>query len=225
MSDLTGTNNVQSVMDQYSIESKKKDKAESSDKDMFLKLMLAQMKNQNPLDPQEGSEFLAQLAQFSTVEGINKINDSMSDFSSSFRSGQALQATTMIGRRVQVESSSGLLTENTPLQGSIDIPQSVANLQLEIFDSAGQKVKSISYGPTVAGNKDFDWDGINTNGEFNGQGRYSVKAFAEVEGEATQLSTFMSSNVDSVSVATDGSITLNVESVGAVSLANVKKVQ
>lgn len=225
MSDVTGTNNVQSALDQYSIGIKQKEKAEASDKDMFLKLMLAQMKNQNPLDPQDGSEFLAQLAQFSTVEGINKINDSMSDFSNSFRSGQALQATTMIGRRVQVESNSGELTENNPLQGSIDIPQTLSNLTLDIYDSAGQKVKSLNYGPSIAGNKDFSWDGMNTNGEFSGFGRYSVAAIAEVDGETSQLSTFMSSNVDSVSVSADGSITLNVENVGAVALSNVKKVQ
>src|SRR5690349_8345506 len=79
--------------------------------DAFLELMITQMKNQDPLSPQSNSEFVAQLAQFSSVQGIEKLNANFNSFSSGFQSNQALQASSLVGRSVSVESKTSILVD------------------------------------------------------------------------------------------------------------------
>ena len=96
------------VLDQYSVNrfqtSKKKDESNAANKNQFMELMIAQLKNQNPLDPKDGGAFLAQLAQFSTVDGIERLNSTMGDMAGQFKSNQALQASSLVGRKVLVPS-------------------------------------------------------------------------------------------------------------------------
>ena len=91
--------------------------------DVFLELMVTQMRNQNPLDPQDNSEFVAQLAQFSSVEGLDKLNNTMEGFVGSFQSNQALQASALVGRSVKVDSDTSYLAADGRVAGTIELPQ------------------------------------------------------------------------------------------------------
>src|SRR5574344_1054483 len=77
-------------------------------KNEFLELLVAQLNNQNPLDPQDNGEFVAQLAQFSTLEGIEKLNDSMGDIISSVQSSQTLQAASLVGKSVIIPTGTAV---------------------------------------------------------------------------------------------------------------------
>src|SRR5690606_31936879 len=107
MSTVSGAS---SVLDQYQI---KQDTKQSKDlgKNEFLNLLVAQLNNQNPLEPQGNGEFIAQLAQFSQVEGVEKLNASMGTLLSTYQSSQALQASSLVGRKVIIPSDKAVRSE------------------------------------------------------------------------------------------------------------------
>ena len=228
MSNVTST--TDSAINDLSIRTKQKAQQQSDaakggmGEDVFLKLMVTQMKNQNPLNPQDGAQFVAQLAQFSSVEGINNLNSSMSDLIGSYQSSQALQASSMVGRTVKVDSDKAYLAKDGLIAGTIDLPQSTDIMNMVISDSSGQQIAKLPLGTQEAGNIDFVWDGTDENGEQHGPGMYTFKVQANIDGEPQQLNTALSANVNSVTVGSGGAISLNVAGVGAVSMSDVREI-
>lgn len=206
-----------------------KQQAQQKDKkalgqDVFLELMVTQMKNQNPLDPQNNSEFVAQLAQFSSVEGLDKLNNTMNNFVGSFQSSQALQASSMVGRMVKVDATNAYLPANGVVAGTIDLPQSTNDLKMVISDSKGQLVSEVLMGSQEAGEISFAWDGLDDQGTQHPPGLYNFKVLANIDGEPVQIGTALSANVDSVTVGANGAISLNVAGVGAVPMSGVREI-
>ncbi|MEZ5548059.1 MAG: flagellar hook capping FlgD N-terminal domain-containing protein [Pseudomonadales bacterium] len=136
---------TQSIIDQVNQRSQT-DKSDSGESD-FLKLLVAQLNNQNPLSPQDNGEFLSQLAQFSTVEGVEKLNLTMEKFSSSMLSSQALQATALVGRSVLIPSDTGRLNSGSALTGMVELPASTGNLALKIYNESGELVRQLPWAP------------------------------------------------------------------------------
>ena len=95
MSTTNGVGGTGSILDQYQFGEKREAKGNDLGKNEFLELLVAQLNNQNPLEPQENGEFIGQLAQFSTVEGVEKLNSSMQTILSGYQSSQALQASSL----------------------------------------------------------------------------------------------------------------------------------
>ena len=215
-------------------------------RDAFLELMITQMQNQSPLDPQSNSEFVAQLAQFSSVEGLDKLNSSMdgmaSNFesnlegmgqlnttmdgmASNFQSNQALQASSMVGREVTVNSDQAQLGANGSVDGNIHLPFNTGELTLEIYNSKNQLVSTQLMGATKAGEVAFSWDG--KGGKADEQmpaGTYHFRATTSYNGEDVELDTALTANVDSVTINANNTITLNVAGVGPVSLSQLKEI-
>ncbi len=202
----------------------------------FLELMIAQLNNQDPLSPKENGEFIAQLAQFSQVEGMERLNSNFDDFTSSFTSNQALQASSLVGRSVTVPSETGMTDMNGVLSGVIDVTESTNNVTMQIFDDSGQLVDEISLGPQAAGEMVFRWNGgqLELNGELvtnytpaNGEalppGKYTIRASATQGAEKVALNTSVSANVNSVTLGQGGAITLNLAGIGPVSIEDVKQ--
>jgi flagellar basal-body rod modification protein FlgD len=200
------------------------DKGNELGQEVFLELMVAQMQNQDPLSPQENSEFVAQLAQFSSVEGLDKLNDTMDNFVGSFQSGQALQASSMVGRVVKVDSETSYLPTDGAIAGTIELPQSTNNLSLKIYDSSGQLVADQMLGEAAAGDIVFVWDGTDVDGNQAAAGVYRFEAVANLDGRSVQVNTALSANVDSVTVGANSTISLNVAGVGPVSMSGVKEI-
>jgi flagellar basal-body rod modification protein FlgD len=225
------------VLSDMSISRKTADKPKSNElgQDAFLKLMITQMENQDPLSPQENTEFIAQLAQFSSVESLDKLNNQFSGFSSSFVANQALQASSLVGRSVTVPGDTAYLKANEVVTTSVDVPTSTSEMNISIYNSSGSLVEQIAAGPQAAGESVLRWDG--THLEVNGQlldwssshaeglppGQYRFEVSASVEGKMTQLDTAVSANVNSVTVGANGTLTLNLAGMGAVNLADVKQ--
>ena len=194
--------------------------------DAFLKLMVTQMKNQNPMEPQDNSEFLSQMAQFGTVDGISKLQNSFSALSASLQSNQALQASALVGRKVLVPAQTGLLTQGGTIAGQVELPNSVSQLSLGVYNTQGELVRRVNLGDSAPGKIKFEWDGKTENGDQAAVGQYYVRAEASSEGVAKSYSTEIAANVDSVTLAeNNGELQLNLAGVGTVPFSRVKQIQ
>lgn len=191
--------------------------------DAFLKLMIAQLRHQDPLSPAENGEFIAQLAQFSSVEGITNLNTAVGDLVNEFRSSRALEASALVGRQVEVNSNIGRLAEGANLIGTIELPASTSRLQVVVESPAGELLRVEELGEQFAGNIQFGWNGENTDGEVQPAGLYRVSAVALIDGEETAVPVSLAANVNSVSIGADNSMTLDVDGVGQVSIDSVRR--
>ena len=196
----------------------------------FLELMMAQLKNQDPLSPQDNTEFIAQLAQFSSVEGIQSMNTSVDSLVDSFKSSQALQASALVGRKVQIEGSLVPAKEGEGVSGTVEVPEGSQNLSVVVHNAAGQAVAELDMsgyaapsGAYPSGQIPFEWDGKDTEGNPAPAGVYSVSAVSNVQGNAQTLGTNVNVNVDSVTLGNGGQITLNLAGYGSMSLSDVKE--
>ncbi|WP_028304759.1 flagellar hook assembly protein FlgD [Oceanospirillum maris] len=211
---------------------KAEDAAKSNEmgKDEFMKLMITQMNNQDPLEPQGNAEYMAQLAQLSMVEGIQSLNTVTEGFITSLQSSQALQASALVGRKIQVQSDIGNLVEGGTLAGSIFVPSAAQNMDMMIVDNAGQVIKTMDTGEYrndsgyfSEGQIDFEWDGTMDNGEMAQAGLYQVVSSAEIEGQAYALTAYTNANVNSVTIANGGEVWLNLAGKGSVALSEVNE--
>ena len=192
--------------------------------DAFLRLMITQMENQDPLDPQKNSEFVAQLAQFTSVESLQKLNGTVSGLVSDFQSGRALQASSMVGRAVTVPTEHSILGEGGAIVGSIDLPESTPSLNLRVYSADGQLVWQQELGAQEAGELPFAWDGSGPDGSQLPPGEYRFEALGRIDGETEQLETFLSANVNSVTLGSDNTMTLNLAGLGPTPLSEVREV-
>lgn len=190
----------------------------------FMELMLAQLKNQNPLEPQDNGEFISQLAQFSSLEEMQKLSGTVDDVVGQFRSTQALQASAMVGKTVLAPSGVGILGADGEISGTIAVPASTGGLRLSVQNQAGELVRQIDLGSSPAGVKSFSWDGQDGNGNPLPPGPYRIVAEASYPEGTQQLGTMVSANVDSVSLGQNGSITLNLAGMGSIALSDVKQI-
>jgi flagellar basal-body rod modification protein FlgD len=203
---------------------KRKDNKSLGQED-FLALMVQQLKNQDPLKPMENGEFLGQMAQFSTVNGIAEMTKSVSALTESFNSGQALQAASMVGRTVLTEGNAAALAQGGSLAGAVELPEAAANAVVRISTASGQLVREIPLGPQQAGLSNFRWDGKLANGQPAPAGTYKVSASLSSRSGDTALSTYVASKVESVTLsASGGSSLIRTETGASLPLSQVKAV-
>ena len=193
-------------------------------KNEFMELMLAQLKNQNPLEPQDNGEFISQLAQFSSLEEMQKLSGRVDDVVGQFRSTQALQASAMVGKTVLAPSEVGILGAEGEISGNIQVPASTGGVRLSIQNSSGELVRPIDLGSSSAGVKAFSWDGKDGDGNSLPPGPYKIVAEGSYPQGSVQLPTLVSANVDSVSLGQGGSVTLNLAGMGSIALSDVKQI-
>lgn len=237
MSDVSSTKSPSDVLSSYGIDKNSaatpKKKTNDLGQDAFLQLMITQMKNQDPLAPQSNSEFVAQLAQFSSVQGLEKLNTSFNSFSSGFQSNQALQASSLVGRSVSVEGANSILSPNGIISGTINVPATTSELKINVYDSKGVLAAQVPVGSAKQGDMNFRFDGesMEVNGElldWTAQsalppGAYKFEVLATQDGKTQQLATSLSANVNSVTVGADGKLVLNLAGYGAVDISKVKQ--
>src|ERR1700754_4263045 len=138
----------------------------------FLKLMLAQMKNQDPMKPTDPTTFLSQLAQFTQVTGIQNMQTSMADLASSLRSTQVLSGTSLVGHDVLAPATRDTIAAGQVVKGAVDVPDGASSLQITVKDSTGALVRSFNV-PAASGLNDFTWDGLNGAGQPAAAGAYT----------------------------------------------------
>ncbi|UVJ45408.1 flagellar hook assembly protein FlgD [Pseudomonas sp. LS1212] len=194
-------------------------------KDAFLQLLVTQMQNQNPLDPQDNGEFVAQLAQFSSLESMQSLNSSVNTIVSSFQSSQALQASSLVGRSVIVQSDTTEVDTSKGMTGSVNLSSSSTATSVGVYDSKGALVRTLDLGTQAAGAASFTWDGKNGDGELAAAGKYTFKATATINGVATAMTTNLPATVNSVTMGTNGGeMSLNLAGLGSVALSKIQSI-
>lgn len=191
--------------------------------DRFLKLLVAQIRNQDPLNPLQNSEVTSQLAQLSTVTGINKLSDLVSGLSSSFAQAQSLQAASVIGRGVLVPGNSINLSQGSAI-AAVDLPQAADQLTITIRNAAGAVVHTADLGQQASGLVQFQWDGVDDKGNAAAEGQYTFEAKAIAAGKpVADIGQLSFGRVNSVTLGAQGA-QLNVDGLGAISLSQVKQI-
>ncbi len=192
--------------------------------DEFLTLMTTQLKNQDPMKPLEGTEFIAQLAQFGAVSGIQQMQTSMETLAASLRSSQVLNGATLVGRDVLAPADFVAHTQGESASGEVEVPAGVANVEIRITDSAGEIVRQLNV-PAENGVARFTWDGMRDNGSAAASGDYDIEAIGRIGTVSESLPTLMSARVSSVSIDASGAgLTLNTDTLGAVPMNYVRRV-
>lgn len=163
----------------------------------FLKVLTAQMKNQDPLNPTDNAELTSQLAQISTVDGINKMQASMESLSTLFSANQTLQAAALLGREVMAEGSGFTLSGGEAL-GGMNLASAADRVTLTIYNADGTAVATQELGKLASGYSAFAWDGQNAVGESLPDGRYSFSVSASNNGTAVEATRYAMATVASV---------------------------
>lgn len=193
--------------------------------DRFMKLLVTQMKNQDPLNPLDNAQVTSQLAQLSTVTGIDKVNTTLEAMMGSFQSGQSLQAANMIGRGVLVPGADVKLSGSQGMLG-VELSDPADKLSVTIRDGAGIAVRTLDLGPHEAGVMPLAWDGKTDSGDTAADGKYKFDITATRGGQKANASGLMFAEVGSVSTSgTPGQgARLNLSGGSQVSLADVRQI-
>ncbi len=150
--------------------------AEAASQNEFLKLFVAQLKNQDPLSPQDGADFVAQLAQFSSLEQATESNERLAAIEAGQSANLRTQFTDLVGRTVTAANDK-LSLPNSDEHG-IQLDSNVDSLTVDIVDGAGQTVRTIDYGSQVAGDIQLKFDGRDNSGALLPDGDYRIRVTA-----------------------------------------------
>ncbi len=204
------------------LETKKRDELGQA---QFLELMVTQLTNQNPFEPMENGDFIAQMAQFSSVSGLNQLNENFADLAASLTSNQALQAGALVGHDIVAPLEYGLLPAGGGLSGEINVPSSTGDLRITVSDTSGALVREINLGMQSPGPLEFKWDGTTNYGDYAPPGVYRIEAQASFGGETSALETLITARVNSVSLNPNGQgLKLNLDGLGSISLNDVAQI-
>jgi flagellar basal-body rod modification protein FlgD len=192
----------------------------------FLKLMITQLNTQDPFNPQDNGEFIAQMAQFSSVTGLAELQQSFDKLATSLQSNQALQASSLVGRSVLTPTSIATLPQSGALTGAIDLPASSSSLALVIQDDSGQVLRRLELGAQKAGDVYFSWDGMTDAGVRADSGQYYISAEAQAGGETYAVPTLVDASVESVTLGKGGQgLTLNLSDGSSVGFDSVREIK
>lgn len=191
----------------------------------FLELMTAQLKNQDPMQPTDNGEFLGQMAQFSTVSGIEEMQESLEKLTATYATGQTLQSSQLVGQEVLIETSTMEVREGEAVSGSFELDTSSGDVQLDISDATGKVVRQISLGELSSGRHGFNWDGIDSDGVIVPPGQYTA-SITRRNGDTFQSVTVLNSRIiDSVEFGASGQTTLNTKQGEALTLADIREIR
>lgn len=195
---------------------------ETSPQDRFLKLLVTQLKNQDPLNPVDNAQMTSQLAQISTVDGIEKLNATMRMILEGSSENQAMQAAAMIGHSVLVPGS-GLALGQGGAAGGIELAGPADRVTVTIRDGSGLTVKTLELGGQSAGARGFTWDGSTDAGGTAAAGAYTVSVAATRGSESVSVSPLQWGTVSSVTRGSQG-VSLNVGALGTFNMAEVREI-
>lgn len=190
--------------------------------DRFLKLLVTQMQNQDPLNPMDNAEVTSQMAQLSTVTGIDKLNSTVQALSASMLASQSLSAVSMIGH-VALTNGSNMELKDSQAYGAADLTQPVDSLNVTIRDKYDNPVRTIKMDGQDSGLVEMKWDGLTDGGATAVDGTYKFSVLAEQGGKKVDVTTLSYGLVNSVAQSAGG-VTVNVGNAGEVSLNSIRKI-
>jgi flagellar basal-body rod modification protein FlgD len=224
ITDLMGAMNSQAAAPTDSVQ---------ADTDKFMTLLVTQLKNQDPLNPLDNAQITSQLAQLSTVTGVNKLNATLESLKASYQSAEALSATNLIGHGVLVEGNYTNLISGKAILG-VELASPADDVQVIITDpKTGKDVQAIDLGPQQAGTLPLAWDGVPDPTKLDSSGKpvtlpdggYTFRVVATRGGQPlTDAKALAFDSVVSVTTSGPDGIKLNLPIKGQVTLADIKQV-
>ena len=151
-------------------------------RDAFLQLFTAQLKNQNPLDPMENEAFVAQLAQFSSVEGIKGMQASLETLVGNLREQSLLTGSALVGKRVAVAGGFGQGGGSRPTETLVSLQAGADMLTMSVYNKEGELVFRQNVGELEPGEHRFAWSGQDSDGNQMPVETYQITASAIVDG-------------------------------------------
>ena len=189
----------------------------------FMRLLVAQLQNQDPTKPMDNFQFLSQIAQFGMVSGIQESQQALTAMSESLFSNRVLQATELVGKRVLAGSDTAVLSEGGDIRGVVELPDGASSVEVDVIDTTGQLVRTLQLGAST-GRTEFNWDGFDNAGELAPAGQYNLVGRAVVEGVEQGATVLSAIRVSSISVGASGTdINLHLENGNTVSVSNVQE--
>jgi flagellar basal-body rod modification protein FlgD len=185
----------------------------------FLTLLVTQLQNQDPTNPMDNSQITDQLAQISTVNGIQQLNTTMQSLATSFTSGQSLQAASMIGQQVLTSGNTMALSGGSATAG-VQLAGNASDVQVQITGPGGNILRTIDLGAQNSGNVPFQWNGLTDGGAQAAAGTYTF-AVSAVSGNQTIGATPLTAGTVSSITLNGGSVGVNVNGLGNVPLSKI----
>ncbi|MFW9609620.1 MAG: flagellar hook assembly protein FlgD [Aquaspirillum sp.] len=169
--------------------------------DRFWKLLVTQLQTQDPLNPLDNEAITSQMAQISTVQGIEKLNKTMEDMATMYATAQSLSAANMVGRSALVGGSGLTLAEGGTARAALNLPQGADTVAISVYNAKGDKVDTIELGKQKEGVMEFEWDGKNSAGEALPAGAYSFSVSAKTGGNVAVAQPLAYQRINAVSWA------------------------
>lgn len=230
MTGITGNAAFDAVMDKLGVSSstaaqKKTQSNDTLDQSSFLKLLTAQLKNQDPFKPVENEQMVAQMAQISSVQGIAEMNATMKTMASKFDSGQTASATSYVGKAVLSPGNVVWPHADGTFEGFGTLDKAASDVQVTISDGNGQTVRTLSLGAQKAGEFAINWDGLDGSGQEAGAGPFKIQVIANRSDGNVEIKPLVWAPVTSIKLPADGSSpVLSVAGIGDVALSAVRQV-
>ncbi|BCO28908.1 basal-body rod modification protein FlgD [Rhodoferax lithotrophicus] len=162
--------------------------------DRFLKLLVAQLNNQDPMNPVDNAQMTSQMAQINTVTGIQQVNDTLKSMAEQFTAMQVLQGSSMVGHDVLIEGNT-LAINNNAASAAFDLAGRAESVKVDVLSPSGQVVDTFNLGALDAGRQAFTWDASS----YNFSGSPSFKVTATLGGKAIESTAMVRATVSSVS--------------------------
>lgn len=190
----------------------------------FLKLLTAQLRNQDPTSPVDATQQLTQLAQFSSVAGISEINTTLKAIQDKLAGTSTSDALSYVGRTVLVPGDTAFPRASGGLAGAVELTDDASNVNVSIQGPNGQILRSLTLGPQNKGTVSFDWDGVTDTGAPAGPGPFRVVASASKAGGSVPSTTLVWSPVTSVSAPSGGAPVLSLPGIGQIPISQVRQI-
>ena len=189
----------------------------------FLKLMTAQLKNQDPFSPVDNTQMVAQMAQFSSLAGISEMSSTMKSIAEKLNATSASDAMGYVGKTVLTAGDTAYGRTSGGLAGGIELAAAASNVNVTITDANGGVLKTMSLGSADKGTVNYDWDGKTATGEDAGTGPFKVIVNAQNNGTTVASQNLVWAPVQSVSTTTGAAI-LTLPGLGEVPVTAVRQI-
>jgi len=223
MSSVLPASNAASTLPNSRVSGDLADATAASSQDRFLKLLVTQMRNQDPLNPMDNAQLTTQLAQISTVSGLEKLNASLSGMADAMAASSSRQNANLIGRSVVFPGDRARFDGASPVPVGVELAGPAERVNLSIADSNGNVVRTFALGALQQGTSTFSWDGRNDASGLVPAGAYTLRVEAASKDGPVAASTLLGGVVDSVSVAGANS-RLNLRGLGAIDIAQIRRI-
>ncbi len=189
--------------------------------DRFLKLLVAQLNNQDPMNPLDNAQMTSQIAQINTVTGIQQLNDTVNKLAGQLAVQQLVQGSSLVGHRVLVEGDTlAVDAQSGQASGGFDLAASAASVTVQILDASGKQIGSVDMGALPAGRHGFAWDASG----YQGSSAPHFQVVASNGATAVSATALTAQQVSAVSISS-GALQLQLSDGSSVAQSAVKAVQ